>query len=341
MDSASERRSDSRRFRDVWTRDRSGSASDSTATGTTINISTSSSFEMETSLGNSDTAINTPTSSSFRTEVLFRDRDTRRGRGRSRSSPSPSHRPNCLPHECSSCQRYRLIGRLIPAVLCILCIIGAPAFVSVLQDASWNKFNKGILSGLDSPWPGSMYIITEGDSTQALTYMDNGRNVKLTNYRKGDANQIWTCDESDGWLSFGHTATYGSTVHLGYRPWPFDATLYCDAPVASFNEQFEARSRPKGGFQLRLRNGYGLEPLGWSGGTLSRVRRGSPEVWWRFTKVQHPSPFLSILPVLCDMLLAVRRVLRILLVTLKEGYQFNLAILGILGLLLGKLLNVF
>ncbi|KAF3281603.1 hypothetical protein TWF970_002160 [Orbilia oligospora] len=143
-----------------------------------------------------------------------------------------------------------------------------------------------------------MYIITEGDSTKALTFTENG-NVKLTRYWLGDVNQIWTCYEADGWLSFGHTATYGSPVYLGYKPWPLDANLYCNAPSARFNEQFEARSRPKGGFQLRLRNGYGLEPLGWSGGgTLSRVRRGSPEVWWRFTKVQHPNPLLGVLPAL-------------------------------------------
>lgn len=167
-----------------------------------------------------------------------------------------------------------------------------------------------------------MYIITEGDSTKALTYTNNDRkDVKLSKYRNGEANQIWTCYEADGWLTFANTATYGSPVYLGYRPWPSDATLHCDARSARFNEQFEARSRPNGGFQLRLRNGHGLEPLGWDGGTLSRVRRGSPEVWWRFTKVQHPNLCLSALLVLCHILLVIRDVF---LVVVKECWEFFL-----------------
>ncbi|KAF3080444.1 hypothetical protein TWF569_011330 [Orbilia oligospora] len=338
MDSPSEGQSGNYRLRDVWARARrrSGSASYSTTTDTTINTPTSSSFPAGTSLGDSSTAINTPTSSYFGTEASARSPDSRRDRRHSSSSSSSSlsRRPTRQPYECSSCRRYRLFGRLIPVVFCILCIIGAPTFVSLLQDSNWSKSKQGILSGLDSPWPGSTYIITEADSTKALTFTDNG-NVKLTRYRTGDVNQIWTCYEADGWLSFGHTATYGSPVYLGYKPWPSDATLHCDAPSARFNEQFEARSRPKGGFQLRLRNGYGLEPLGWSGGTLSRVRRGSPEVWWRFTKVQHPNPLLGVLPVLGDISLVVRGVsLRIL----EECWQLFLLVLGFV---LKTLLSMF
>ncbi|KAK6509844.1 hypothetical protein TWF481_004573 [Arthrobotrys musiformis] len=115
-------------------------------------------------------------------------------------------------------------------------------------------------------------------------------------YSKHDVNQIWYCYESDGWLSFAHIATgRASPAYLGYRSWPSSATLQCNARAANFNEQFDARSRPGGGFQLLLRNGFGLEPVGWDGEKLSRVSRGGPDVWFRFTKVQDWNPGHEIL----------------------------------------------
>ncbi|KAK6356700.1 hypothetical protein TWF718_001042 [Orbilia javanica] len=219
---------------------------------------------------------------------------------------SSSSGPSAIsqPLECPSCRRLRLIRKLAPFALFAFSILCAPIFIPFL------KPNKGTSFGVDSPWPGSVYIITEGNSAKALTFMNNGiGEVKLTGYRNGNVNQMWTCHEADGWLSFAHTATYGSPVYLGYRPWPSDATLYCDARSARFNEQFEVRSRPRGGFQLRLRNGYGLEPVGRSGKMLSRVRRGSPEVWWRFTKVANPNPCFDILTMLLDLLLVLHDVL--------------------------------
>ncbi|KAK6533935.1 hypothetical protein TWF281_005278 [Arthrobotrys megalospora] len=240
------------------------------------------------SLSYSNTTTTTSTTSFYGTMPLLRESSYSSSNARP-SSPAYQY----VRVKCYSCRFYGLIwGAILTAsAVCLgLGLYFLPDWIALLKPKNPPicvppPYERVGLSGLDSPWPGSMYIITEADSTSALTYDGRG-GVRMTEYQKNDITQMWTCHETDGWLAFAHDPGAGSTVYLGYRAWPQAATLCSSAKSAEFNEQFDVRSRPDGGFQLRMRNGFGLEPLGRDGGTLSRVRQS--DVWWRFTKVQRP-----------------------------------------------------
>ncbi|EPS41120.1 hypothetical protein H072_4977 [Dactylellina haptotyla CBS 200.50] len=134
----------------------------------------------------------------------------------------------------------------------------------------------------DPPWPGSVYVITEANTTQALTYYSDG-SVGLTSYQRGTKHQRWTCRERDGWLAFTAEAS-DSVVFLGYSAWPSGPTMRCTATEEQFNEMFCVRKRSEDGFQVLMRRNNGLRPLGKDGGGTLAVVEVS-DLWWGFSKV--------------------------------------------------------
>lgn len=143
-------------------------------------------------------------------------------------------------------------------------------------------YRRAGLGGNDVPEPGSAYIITEANSSKALTY-DGNEGVYMTDYHKSSMAQRWGCHEADGWLGFtietGHT-----TLFLGYSPWPSPATLRCSARTMQYSEMFMVSKLPEHGFSLIMKDGTALKPVGRDGsGALAMV--GTSNVWWRFTKV--------------------------------------------------------
>ncbi|RVD80380.1 uncharacterized protein DFL_008277 [Arthrobotrys flagrans] len=143
-------------------------------------------------------------------------------------------------------------------------------------------YRRAGLGGNDVPEPGSAYIITEANSSKALTY-DGNEGVYMTDYHKSSMAQRWGCHEADGWLGFtietGHT-----TLFLGYSPWPSPATLRCSGRTMQYSEMFMVSKLPEHGFSLIMKDGTALKPVGRDGsGALAMV--GTSNVWWRFTKV--------------------------------------------------------
>ncbi|KAJ6256335.1 hypothetical protein Dda_8833 [Drechslerella dactyloides] len=135
----------------------------------------------------------------------------------------------------------------------------------------------------DAPWPGSTYAITEGNSSNAITFY-NGDSIALSQYRPGNPSQRWTCRARDGWLGFTIEPN-DSAVYLGFTPWPYQPTLRAVATEQKFNEMFAVMARPGGGFKIYFRDGDKLLPLGKDGGgTLARVE--VTDMWWGFTKVR-------------------------------------------------------
>ncbi|KAK6533936.1 hypothetical protein TWF281_005279 [Arthrobotrys megalospora] len=138
------------------------------------------------------------------------------------------------------------------------------------------------LGGSDVPLPGSTYIITEANSSKALTYNGN-EGVAMDEYHHHLRNQQWSCHEAEGWLGFAVDPGH-STVFLGYGAWPSPPTLRSGARVQQFNEMFVISKLPEHGYRMIMRDGGGLKPVGRdSDGRLAMV--GVSDVWWRFTKV--------------------------------------------------------
>ncbi|KAK6356701.1 hypothetical protein TWF718_001043 [Orbilia javanica] len=143
-------------------------------------------------------------------------------------------------------------------------------------------YRRAGLSGDDVPLPGSVYIISEANSSMALTY-DGAEGVSMRGYQKGLMAQRWGCHESDGWLGFT-IETGHNTLFLGYSPWPYPATLRCSARTLQYSEMFMVSKLPEHGFRLNMKDGTALKPVGRDrSGALAMV--GTSDVWWRFTKV--------------------------------------------------------
>ncbi|KAJ6264635.1 hypothetical protein Dda_0784 [Drechslerella dactyloides] len=141
---------------------------------------------------------------------------------------------------------------------------------------------KPTLKGDDAPWPGSVYVINEGNTTNVITYDDE--TTILKEYEPGNPRQQWVCHARDGWL--GLTNDPGeSTVFLGYGMQHQPAIL-CRALHMQRNEMLCVRKRPGEGFQILMRYDDGLRPMGvnyFMNGCIEMIRNS--ETWWNFTKV--------------------------------------------------------
>ncbi|KAK6509843.1 hypothetical protein TWF481_004572 [Arthrobotrys musiformis] len=142
-------------------------------------------------------------------------------------------------------------------------------------------FQKVGLSGEDVPLPGLVYIITEANSSMALTYNGN-EGVVMAEYNKQLRTQKWNCHEAEGWLAFTVDPGY-TTLFLGYSPWPSPAHLRCSARTLQYSEMFQVSKLENHGFRMKMKDGSSLKPVGRdSSGALAMV--GTSDVWWRFTK---------------------------------------------------------
>ncbi|KAJ6257890.1 hypothetical protein Dda_7680 [Drechslerella dactyloides] len=136
------------------------------------------------------------------------------------------------------------------------------------------------LSGEDPPEPGSIYIISEADTSGVITNQ-SGR-IDLTSFGGVPENsQKWVCCRSGGWLGFTNDAG-DSTVYLGHDS---RGILICTATWHLPWEHFCVRKRAAGGFEIMVRHWFGLQPLGrrYDGTLLGK--REIADTWWSFTKV--------------------------------------------------------
>ncbi|KAJ6264634.1 hypothetical protein Dda_0783 [Drechslerella dactyloides] len=145
------------------------------------------------------------------------------------------------------------------------------------------KFEKATditLTGDDTPWPGNIYIISDKDTSQVLTYK-HPRPI-FTTFKPGLSSQQWVCHENNGWIGFASDA--GPTLaFLGHRD---DWKIACEAPHFRGWECYVARKRPDGGYQLLMNDDPHLRPMGRDDdGALRVIRSGNTDAWWGFTKI--------------------------------------------------------
>ncbi|KAK6517123.1 hypothetical protein TWF506_007000 [Arthrobotrys conoides] len=230
------------------------------------------------------------------------------------ASTTPPFTSQSSPNECCKCARYSLLKTACVAVTVLVfsTLFFLPSIITAVKDNSGKSklpapvlptptstnpppvvppvvppapeppYRRIGLSGDDAPQAGSTYIISEANSSKALTH-DGNEGVMMMDYHKGLMAQRWGCHEADGWLGFtvetGHT-----TLFLGYSPWPSPATLRCSARNLQYSEMFMVIKLAEDGYQLKMQDGKTLKPVGRdSSGALAMV--GTSDVWWRFTKV--------------------------------------------------------
>ncbi|EWC45537.1 hypothetical protein DRE_05395 [Drechslerella stenobrocha 248] len=137
-----------------------------------------------------------------------------------------------------------------------------------------------LLYGEDAPWPGSTYIISEKDTSNVITFED--KKVILAEYNPGQSNQRWVCHAKDGWLGFTNDPGM-STVYMGYYE---KSKLRCYQSHLLAQEMFCVRKRPEGGFQMLMRDGEKLVPVGRDADKdLAVIKGWGTDAWWGFTKV--------------------------------------------------------
>ncbi|KAK6502951.1 hypothetical protein TWF481_007989 [Arthrobotrys musiformis] len=133
----------------------------------------------------------------------------------------------------------------------------------------------------EAPWPGYVYIISYGDTSQVITYQD--QKVILAEYEAKES-QRWVCRSIDGWLGFTNDPGE-STYYMGYHRHD-DQKLICRATHYQKNEMFCVRKRPQDGFQVLMVGDdrpYCLWPLSKKEDGQLAVVRGSKD-WWGFTR---------------------------------------------------------
>ncbi|KAK6534372.1 hypothetical protein TWF281_005695 [Arthrobotrys megalospora] len=133
----------------------------------------------------------------------------------------------------------------------------------------------------DPPWPGSVYVISYGDTSQVMTYQDG--KVILADY-EGKSTQRWVCHSQDGWLGFTNDPGE-STLHMGFDRGD-EQKLICRARHPQWDEMFCVRKRPETGFRMLMKSGgdsHLLWPLARNSDGRLGVIRGSDD-WWGFTK---------------------------------------------------------
>ncbi|KAF3080445.1 hypothetical protein TWF569_011331 [Orbilia oligospora] len=233
------------------------------------------------------------------------------------SQASLEARSEARPGECCRCARYSFLGTACWAVTIIIfsTLFFLPGIISAVKNTpavlpppvpaptptptSTNSppvvpsvappppppeppYRRAGLSGDDVPLAGSTYIISEANSSKALTH-NGDEGVMMSDYQKGLMAQRWGCHEADGWLGFT-VETGQTTLFLGYSPWPSPATLRCSARTLQYSEMFMVTKLEEHGFRLKMKDGNALKPVGRdSSGALAMV--GTSDVWWRFTKV--------------------------------------------------------
>ncbi|KAK6357195.1 hypothetical protein TWF718_001519 [Orbilia javanica] len=148
---------------------------------------------------------------------------------------------------------------------------------------SGNKTESNPAKGLkinrnDPPQPGSVYIISESNTSKVIT--NQGGRIVLTEYDgEPKKSQKWVCHRSGGWLGF--TSDAGpETKYLGHD---FGGTLVCTATCHLAWEHFNVLKREGDGFEFMVRHWFGSWPLGYIGENLGK--RPTPSTWWGFTKV--------------------------------------------------------
>ncbi|KAK6336560.1 hypothetical protein TWF696_002109 [Orbilia brochopaga] len=136
------------------------------------------------------------------------------------------------------------------------------------------------LRGEDPPEPGSVYIISESDTSNVITN-ESGR-INLSEFGGvPKKSQKWVCCRSGGWLGFTNDAG-DATVYLGHD---IRGVLICTATWHLPWEHFCVRKRAAGGFEILMRHWLGMQPVGhrYDGALLGK--REDADTWWNFTKV--------------------------------------------------------
>ncbi|EGX51399.1 hypothetical protein AOL_s00054g98 [Orbilia oligospora ATCC 24927] len=232
------------------------------------------------------------------------------------SQASLEARSEARPGECCRCARYSFLGTACWAVTIMIfsTLFFLPGIISAVKNTpavpplpvptitltstlTFTKpppvvptvapppeppYRRAGLSGDGVPLAGSTYIISEANSSKALTH-NGDEGVMMSDYQKGLMTQRWGCHEADGWLGFT-VETGQTTLFLGYSPWPSPATLRCSARTLQYSEMFMVTKLEEHGFRLKMKDGNALKPVGRdSSGALAMV--GTSDVWWRFTKV--------------------------------------------------------
>ncbi|KAF3915064.1 hypothetical protein ABW21_db0205358 [Orbilia brochopaga] len=136
------------------------------------------------------------------------------------------------------------------------------------------------LRGEDPPEPGSIYIISESNTSNVITN-DSGRINLKTFDRVPEKSQKWVCCRSGGWLGFTNDAG-DATVYLGHD---IRGVLICTATWHLPWEHFCVRKRGAGGFEILMRHWLGMQPVGYRYDGAHLGKREEADTWWSFTKV--------------------------------------------------------
>lgn len=147
-----------------------------------------------------------------------------------------------------------------------------------LEDAS-SSASKLISSSV--PWPGSTFVISSVFTGEVITL--RGGEVVLSS--PGGRDSIhWECVENKGWLCFRNPV---SGRFLGHD---ILGRLCCVAEHHAGWENFHARIRPDGGYDLLMTHWERLWPIGIKGESgvkkLAKMEDGGPDkIVWGFVKV--------------------------------------------------------